>query len=157
MRAALMCDKKTANFLPLSSLCIRSEIFPLAAEYFPFKSPSLKSAVGCSLFGFYQCFSLIISSEYPDLFAPCSGFASLGGCGRMLSCHLPAFKALRVGSPGGSDALSLRQSHRFSALHRHSSPPPSSSFTLLLSSDDFCIQAAEVTGAADFVLEEISL
>lgn len=81
-------------------------------------------------------------------------FASLGGCGRMLSCHLPAFKALRVGSPGRSDTPSLHQSHRFSALHHyHSSPPPSSSssFTLLLSSDDFCIRAAEFSGAAYFV------
>lgn len=52
----------------------------------------------------------------------------LRGCGRMLSCHLSAFKALRVGGHRGAQTLLLCANHvaffhhSASALLRHSSP-----------------------------------
>ena len=125
---------RSPDLLPLFSLCvcIWSEIFPPAPEYVSSQISVSKIRGHSFILSRLQCFfmrcGILRVSPAPaaaPAAAPSSG-SPLCGCGRMLSCHLSAFKALRVGGHRGSRTLPpLRQSrlspanHSAPALLRH--------------------------------------
>lgn len=121
---------RSPDLLPLFSLsvCIWSEIFPPAPENVSSQISVSKIRGRSFILSRLQCFFMrcgILRVSPAPAAAPSPG-SPLFGCGRMLSCHLSAFKALRVGgSPGRTHAPSSAPIPSLSLQPQRPRPPPS--------------------------------